>query len=329
MKFFNIKKLVSRKTSIGMVFPFFNFTLKNPLYLLVHITLRCNRACSYCYQNDGFYQKEEMSLELFENILQQRSKMFIKPYIHLFGGEPLFYADLGGIKKMISKYKVKTSLTTNGDFIDKHLDFLSMSLLKQINISVNPPKGQPLDDHLKSLLEKILQLKKINPKICINLNYHLNPEDYNLLGAVYLFFKNNLSVGVVGVFVVQHFMHPEISGTYDFDCDKIDADLLQIRENNACFDISILPQINDIREYYRTDNFISHKCYVPFLGLSIFPKGNVAPGGGVFGCNYVLGNLNKINIADIWRGEIMQNFKNSIRKKLPCSCARCCQKIYR
>lgn len=328
MKFFNIKKIIARKSRLGMIFPFLNFTFNSPFYLLLHITLKCNRTCSYCYQQDDFYQKEEMPLDVFANIMEQRSKMLFKPYVHLFGGEPLFYSDLSGIEELLQKYNVKISLTTNGDFIKKQLNFLSMSFVKQINISINPPEGKLWESHLNDLLEVVLKLKEINPTLSINLNYNLNPHDYSLVGDVYLFLKNKLKAGIISVFVVQHFMHPNIADSYDFDCDKIDAVLDQIGENNACFDVEVLPPVKDIRQYYRTDSFMSHKCYVPFLGVSIFPQGEVSPGGGVFGCNYILGNLHKSKLINIWKGQLMKNFKNTIRGKLPKSCARCCQKIY-
>lgn len=324
----NIKKIVAGKTRLGMIFPFLNITFKNPFYLLLHITMKCNRSCKYCYQQDSFYGQEEMSLETFEDILRQRSEMFIKPYVHLFGGEPLFYKDLNKLWELLIKYKVKFSLTTNGDLIGDKMMFLSSIFLRQINISLNKPFGKNLKDHLLELLENILVLKKVNPKLCINLNYNLNPDDYDFLKEVYCFFKENAPKGLIDVFVVQHYMHPQISATYKFDCGKIKNDIEFVLTEEALFDVRVLPEVKDIKSYYTTDDFISHKCYVPFLGLSIFSDGRVAAGGGVFGCNVVLGNILKETIKDIWQGHVFKEFRKRIRKKLPKSCSRCCQKLY-
>lgn len=327
----NIKKLISSKPFFGMIFPYLNITPPFPLYLLLHITLNCNRQCKHCYQQDDFYKnisQKEMDINVIEQILKNCSKSFFKPYVHLFGGEPLFYKEIDKLSKLIKKYKYKISLTTNGDKIVKNLDFLAMRFVKQINISLNPQAGKNKEEAFNTLLKSLKKLKQANPKIKINLNYNLNPADYLYALDTLIFFSNHTDKGLVDVFVMQHYMDKKDLSEAGFERSKLSKLLKDIEKCHTIFPVRFLPNIKDIDKYYFAKDFLGHRCYTPFLGLSIMPDGKVTPGGGVFACNSVLGNLSKDSIKSIWQGKVFKNFKNAVRKKLPKICIRCCQKIY-
>ena len=97
------------------------------------------------------------------------------------------------------------------------------------------------------------------------------------------------------------------------------------------FKLIFLPHIKagDLESYYATDHPFKDECYIPWVGLSILPDAMITPGGGVFGCNFVLGNLKESSVMKIWKGTSLNNFRSElIRKKLPVSCNRCCHKLY-
>lgn len=325
----NIKKIVAGKKNFLMLFPYLNLKMFFPLYLLIHITMECNRRCSYCYQHDGSYGEGDISLELLENVLKERSKMFFKPHVHLFGGEPLFFKDIDALFLLLKKYKTTVSLTTNGDLISQKVGLFQSPFVRQVNISLNPPTGKDLKMHLVKMLESVRAVKDANPSLVVNLNYNLNPDDYLLLYDVFSFFKKNTEPGLIDVFVVQHFMHKEIKSVCEFDCVKIREMFELIKGAKTDFDVVFLPEVDAIETYYEGKKFMSRKCYVPFFGLSIYPKGEVKAGGGVFGCNVALGNLQEDTLLNIWKGKKQKHFNDGIRKKLASDCIRCCQKLYK
>lgn len=328
MKGLNIKKIITSQTTLPMLFPYLNIKLPFFVYLLIHITLKCNRTCDHCYQSDSFYEKSEMDISLLEDIFKERSKMFFKPFVHLFGGEPLFFKKMEELMRLVEKYKVKLSLTTNGDLLNNNTKFFKSQFVKQVNISVNPPALENLEEYCLQMVSSIEKLKTANPALIINLNYNLNPKHYMYLLKVFCFFSKACGKGLVDVFVIQHYMHTKIKDVCDFDCAKIKTMLAVVKKTKADFSVRILPQVKDIDTYYQSSDFMSHKCYAPFFGLSVLPNGKVAAGGAVFGCNVVLGDLQKESLADVWRSDKLKQFTLRMRKKLPQACIRCCQKIY-
>lgn len=72
-----------------------------------------------------------------------------------------------------------------------------------------------------------------------------------------------------------------------------------------------------------------NNCNIPWLGLNILPNLEVTPGGGVLGCNQVVGNLKKESLKEIWNNSSMKKFrKDIIRDGLPALCFRCCHRQY-
>jgi hypothetical protein len=83
----------------------------------LEITRRCDLNCSYCYQksdptNDKSLFQIEMELIVMLG-LRKTDTVFIT------GGEPLLHPDLEAIVKMVSSYRVKPVLMTNGNRLNE------------------------------------------------------------------------------------------------------------------------------------------------------------------------------------------------------------------
>jgi MoaA/NifB/PqqE/SkfB family radical SAM enzyme len=73
-----------------------------------------------------------------EKILAEiKSSFFIKPKIHFFGGEPLANPYFSQLLDLADKYRMETSLATNGVLLDRYLDRILKSNLNQMNISID------------------------------------------------------------------------------------------------------------------------------------------------------------------------------------------------
>lgn len=111
-------------------------TRKNPVYVQVAITRRCNLRCRMCSIMDSWKPQKEMSLQDLERVaLVMRS--LNAGVIVLTGGEPFLRSDLPDIIRIFRKNGLSTRIQTNGaacseddirDAIKAGLDEVSVSL---------------------------------------------------------------------------------------------------------------------------------------------------------------------------------------------------------
>lgn len=334
MQFFNIKKLIINKPKLGSIFPRLNVSFPSPLCLLIHITLTCNRKCNWCYQQqDTFYNPTEMNMPVgaFKAIL--RTFKYFKPHIHLYGGEPLLHQEFPLFLEIVGLCGYEPTLTTNGDYLDKYSRIIIQSSLSQLNLSLNgiiDYRGN-FNQHLHKNIKDFLNLNK-GRKI-INLNLVINKETFDYLEDLVLYLNKDYKKGDFVFLVLQHlnFQTGIDVNRPVFDLVKLATKLANIKKMKLKFKLLFMPDIKlrDLSVYYESEHVFKNTCYVPWLGLSIYPDLSVTPGGGIFGCNYNLGNLAQGSIMDIWRGEELRDFRlKLIKKGLPRACNRCCHKRY-
>lgn len=96
-----------------------------PLMANLLITSRCNLKCFYCYvdaTNRKVQDIEESALhELIDTLYARGTRLVV-----LLGGEPLLYNNIGDIIRHIKKKGMVCELITNGYFVSRHLDALSL-----------------------------------------------------------------------------------------------------------------------------------------------------------------------------------------------------------
>lgn len=331
---YNIKNIISKKTKSGLIFPYLDVRPPRPLFLLIHITLSCNKKCSWCYENyDEFYKSFtiHMSIDMFKKILCNFG--YFKPHIHLYGGEPLFHPEFSLFLKYCKAYGYRPTLTTNGDYLNRYSDIIIQSSLSQLNISLNgliDSQGN-FNSEFQQIIKDFMKANK-GRKI-INFNYVIEPETHKYIEEIILFLNNSLKEKTFSYFVLQHLnLHLEDNiPSDDFNFIELANLLNRIKKMKLKFKLLFLPniKIDDLAVYYKTEYTFKNKCYVPWLGLSIYPDLTVTGGGGIFACNEILGNLKRVSIMDIWKGAKLKNFcSRLIKEGLPEICNRCCHKIY-
>src|SRR5271169_4377722 len=128
---------------------------------LVHIipTRRCNLACTYCNEFDGFSQPvalEEMKKRL--DILADMGTSIIT----ISGGEPLLHPEMDEIIRHIRKRGMIAGLITNGFFLNKErierlneaeLEYLQISIDNAVPDDVSKKSLKTLDGRLEMLSE--------------------------------------------------------------------------------------------------------------------------------------------------------------------------------
>jgi len=88
----------------------------------LHLTMRCNFNCSYCYNRAGHENfRDELKTDEWGEVANKLSKTTIK-HINVTGGEALVRKDAGGIIKKLSELKFNVSLLTNGSLLDERYE---------------------------------------------------------------------------------------------------------------------------------------------------------------------------------------------------------------
>lgn len=112
-------------------------------YLRISLTDKCNLRCIYCNPIDlpkgHFTHSNKMSVEEIDRIVDVFVQLGIRK-IRLTGGEPLVRKDVGQIIERLSKYPVELALTTNGVFVDEHIETFQRAGIQSVNVSLDSLK---------------------------------------------------------------------------------------------------------------------------------------------------------------------------------------------
>ncbi|WP_418604105.1 GTP 3',8-cyclase MoaA [Hwangdonia sp.] len=108
-------------------------------YLRISLIERCNLRCSYCMPEEGVQLSPKSHLMTYEEIYDI-ARTFVKhgvTKIRLTGGEPLIRKDIPIILEKLATLPVELSITSNAVIIDKFIDVLKVSGVKNINVSLD------------------------------------------------------------------------------------------------------------------------------------------------------------------------------------------------
>ncbi|MDY0059372.1 MAG: radical SAM protein [Myxococcota bacterium] len=127
---------------------------KTPTQLLVVPTLGCNLRCRYCYQEGavtpgGGLLDEEQLASLFAFLDAHHLAAKPRPYLTLFGGEPLLdtprqRALLQRFFALASQRGLEVAVVTNGYELAAYLPLLASHRVREVQVTLDGP--QPLHD---------------------------------------------------------------------------------------------------------------------------------------------------------------------------------------
>ena len=158
-------------------------------------TYGCNLNCSYCYQQ-GVDKPGLISEDILETIYhyldQEFSEVKVKPYITLFGGEPLINtpAHRKVVEKVIDlneKYGYQLAAVTNGYHLEEYIELLKTAQIKEIQVTLDGPEEihnqRRRTKAGKNTFEKIINgiKKALESQIPINLRVVVDKENLNEL----------------------------------------------------------------------------------------------------------------------------------------------------
>lgn len=111
-----------------------------------YVTYRCNAFCEFCHFAD--HQKYKRTpyarFEDFQSNIEQIAKLGVK-FLDLTGGEPLLHPKIAEMAAFAKKYKMQTSITTNGLLYPKFAEKLAGNV-NLLHFSLDSPDE---DEHNK------------------------------------------------------------------------------------------------------------------------------------------------------------------------------------
>lgn len=333
-----------------------------PNLIVLYISETCNLRCSMCniWESRNKFgeiaRETPFSIKDIENIVKQVESF--KPMFYFIGGEPTLNHDLIRIISYIHKKRMITSLTTNGwllpDFarplFDSGLDFISVSL-----DGPNPEthdKGRGVSgvfERATDGIRKLVALKKKNHSIFpnIKINTVIAPWNVDKLESIIILAKN-LGVDEMSFQNFSFFgekiqklnnsyvdikktgkiiMGMKIEGETPFSetkIKKITNFLKSLPRLSKKYGLSLLniPFVNNYEEYYKgmLPTPAHSWCYDPWHVATIRGSGDLEVCQG-----YIVGNIKKNKLMDLWNNEKYRYFRKIIKKEhVTPACYRCC-----
>jgi radical SAM protein with 4Fe4S-binding SPASM domain len=118
----------------------------SPTSAVVHLTMRCNKRCLYCYNQDfrDSNMHDELSVSEWEKVFNRISDAGI-PSVTITGGEPLLRIDV--IEMLLNKKQDDHSygMITNGSLITKNNIGMLSKLFSTITISIDSHEPETAD----------------------------------------------------------------------------------------------------------------------------------------------------------------------------------------
>lgn len=342
-----------------------------PVHMTVFVNWQCNLRCRECWlYGDAAHEntwlepaiRDELSLELFQGLIDQLLEGQDRTSISLMGGEPLLNRLL---PEMIQYLKERSpgsyiDVSTNGTTLHKDAESLLASGIDQIYVSLDGPnaavndrlRGKGSFDRAMRGLDHALGLKPQYPHSRVSANFTvtaLNFED--LVSVVELCEERGVDELSVNFTMVVNeaegqsaarrfepiigrpfeswrgFLNTEMSE--GADVSKIAESIAQAHEMAKTIDFVFSPSrysAQDRGHYFdpKWKSIVREKtCRRLELQSTLLPNGDVLSCTAF--ADTVMGNLNKQSLKDIWHGARYQQIREMLNNGgLTEICHRCC-----
>ncbi len=264
---------------------------RNPFYVHLYVTRRCNLRCRMCNVWKNKDSKEMTFQEI--KIAAKKMKQMGATHIVITGGEPLLRPDIFQIVEIFSKLGMSTRLQTNGVLLtEDKLNQLVKSGLDDITISLDTldnlkqddicgVKGVGISDRVVKMLKLI---PKKMPKSMSAANIVVSHKNLNEISGLIKFLD---SIGIWSTFVPvnlsekkEDYLFKAKADDFSFDqndkknAEEVYRNMLNLKKKGYKIILSSR-FLRQSLQYIKTNNK-KWKCDAGELYFSIFPDGKFA-----------------------------------------------------
>jgi radical SAM protein with 4Fe4S-binding SPASM domain len=331
----------------------------------IKIVNACNLRCKMCGQwgEAGWHLNQPASfirdlvpLDRYQALVDEVAHL--SPWFSIWGGEPFLYPDLMPLLAYMKQRKLLVTLSTNGLTLEKHsaeivemgVDFLYVSIdgPEQVHDEVRglPGAFRRTTAGIRAVQVEKKRTGRVKPYVVVvSAASKANAGCFDQICGITEDAGADGFLGQYGWFQTESScMHHERVmmtklGTFPrshrgwlWSFSEIDAHALvesvkRIKGRDWSFPCYFLPELTEeeIPRYYREhgNSFGNDRCMTPWTVVEILANGDVAT------CpdfpDYVVGNITKEGILDIWNNDQYRKFRNHLKNDglLPV-CTRCC-----
>ena len=131
----NVVKHIPNERVRNWILPrlYYYFNLK-PTMLMLDVTSKCNSACPFCPRTLQGIRGTNMAPEVFYKAVDEASAMGMRECRLYTTGEPLLHPNIDEFIRYLKRKKFNILISTNGQFLDKH--FEALSLCDEVKLSI-------------------------------------------------------------------------------------------------------------------------------------------------------------------------------------------------
>ena len=267
---------------------------KTPDYIQFYPTLRCNRACEFCFNKEMPFVPD-MPLESFRTMLNRLNRIGVKT-IDIIGGEPTLHRDIITIIQEAEQIGFNVNLSSNGTNTETLSRILATAGKTMVGISIN-------DRETLARLKKFIKKHKpvVKTVFTAGMDHRMVEEILALQPKkFYLLYQDAMGAN-------------DLAGTQPFplfltECrDKRDPSIV-----DTVYCSGFLPDTNNHPE------LSSVRCPAGTTKLGVMPDGSVYPCNLFFGRpEFRLGNILTDAFDMIWSNRLLDFFRTFSRNTCP------------
>ena len=322
------KDSVLRNTSENSTQDFFDTYFNGePQLTNLHIEIigKCNERCIHCYIPHEM-KIRSMESNMFYSILEQSRKMNLL-HITISGGEPMIHNDFVAFLRKCNEYNFSVNVLSNLTLLNQNIIaemrknplLCVQASLYSMDASVHDAITQQKNRYKKTksaimeLIENDIPVQISCPIMKQNINSYRDVIEWGK--------KNNMNVSSDYV-IIAGYDHT----TQNLNCRLQINEICQIinqKINDNPIYLESIGREYEKKKFLNQDDYICSVCH---SSICISETGNIYPCAGWQ--DYVIANINEINLSDVWENSPQIKYLRNLRRKDFPKCISCSAKEF-
>jgi MoaA/NifB/PqqE/SkfB family radical SAM enzyme len=348
-QFMRITANVGRRNFTGWLdYNLLNGRSRPPKALIFKVSNICNMNCKMCVYSNAGYFEHGISLpeNIFQEVIQETQNRI--PVIAFTGGEPLLHNHIFDFLRYAKNHNFCCTMVTNGWHLKENAADIADSGLNLLAVSIDGPEN--IHDRIRGkqgafsrAMEGIQEVLRYKKRPILTVNSIIQSDNCRHLDQLVSEIED-LGIDAMNVQMLwtrspikaskHNRLYPDFQvgdgwvdeSIMDIDFDSLEQNLERIKERKMLVNLYPPFDFGRIRRWYTDPSSFNKnkKLKCPWMWAIIFQDGTMRMCDDI-----VLGDLHKEGFWDIWNGERMVKFRNTLKNNhsFPI-CAGCCN-LYR
>jgi radical SAM protein with 4Fe4S-binding SPASM domain len=306
------------------------FRMKHTLiHTLLEITLKCNMKCVHCGSSAGYKRENELSTKQWINVCDQLADLNCRQ-ITLMGGEPLVRKDWHEIASHVRNKDINLTVMSNGYLINETV-INQLRTLEPYAVAISLD-GATEDTHdyirgMQGSFKRCIQaldllIEADLPTTVVTTVHKMNLNDLQKI-------RNLLINRKIAWQIQMGTPFGRFPSTLTLSLEEFYAVAMFIAATKKQFSVKELPITGAHCMGYHSSvlpNLMVGLWKGCYAGMNVL---GIQSNGGIKGClslpdDFIEGNINEVNISDVWNNADAFNYNRNFRKdKLKNYCNEC------